>query len=497
MSKKTIFFDEYCGYVVAAVTENGKITEFNFEKRNALSIIGNIYKGKVESVLRGMNAAFVNCGLERNCYLSAGDAVPDSEKYDCSDGEIPDLGDLKEGDEIIVQVLKPPVGKKGARVTAFPSYVGKQLIYMPKTPFVGVSRKIADEELRKNLIYSANRMLSEGEGIILRTAAPYAKRKRLELELGYLRNLHAGVCAAAEKARTGALLYTEIELPIRVMRDTLSFDIEKIITGTPKLQKLIGELANLYPPEKRFPVELHSSGRDLMEEYSLSEQINELVSPQVKLDNGGYLVIEKTEALTVIDVNTGKFTGDDSLEQTVYYTNILAAREIARQVKLRNIGGIVVVDFIDMTNPAHRKALTEELESALKNDSAKCSVAPMSKFGLVEFTRKRSGSNPLALMTTPCKNCRTGSVKSQKFILLNMRAKLLSLYSQGTRRFRLDMNAELFNELSEWREVTEDLKTRLTDAEIYCVPHRGYSDEHIVYFCDGQFTLPANYIKII
>ena len=497
MSKKTVFFDAYCGYVMASVVENGKITEFNFEKKDSVSIVGNIYKGRVESVLPGMNAAFVNCGLERNCYLSADDAYPDAGKYEGNNAETAELCELKEGDEIAVQVLKAPVGKKGARVTAFPSFVGKHLIYMPKTPFVGVSRKIADEELRKNLIYSAGKMIGEGEGLILRTAAPYAKRKQLELELSYLRNMYAGIENSFATAKTGDLLYADVSLPVRVMRDTLSFNIEKIIVGSSAMEKLIKDLANLYPAENRFPVELRDTGRDLMYEYGLTEQINELVSPQVQLENGAYLVIEKTEALTVVDVNTGKFTGDDSLEQTVYHTNILAAREIARQVKLRNVGGIVVVDFIDMVNPTHRNALVDELERSLKKDSAKCTVSPMSQFGLVEFTRKRTGVNPLSLMLRPCRNCKTGSVKSPKFILLNMRVKLLNMYADGERRIKLDMNSELLTEFTEWQEIIADLKTRMPEAEIYGAPHRSYSDEHVVYSCGENFTLAPNCIKII
>lgn len=493
MAKKTLYFDGYCDYVLSAVAEHGKITDFNFEKKNSASVVGNIYKGRIENVLNGMNAAFINCGLARNCYLSADDVFPDANKYDGNLTEIPDALNLKEGSEIMVQVVKAPVGNKGARVTAFPAFVGKNLIYTPCASFVGVSRKIKDGELRKNLIYSAGKLKRNDEGLVFRTAAPYAKREIIELELGYLRNLYTGVSNAFRTAKIGDLLYSDLELPMRVMRDTLSYDIERIIVGSERLKKLVHELVNLYPPAYRKPVVLHDSGEDMMQEFGLTEQILEIISPRVTLENGAYLVIEKTEALTVIDVNTGKFTGGDSLEQTVYYTNILAAREIARQVKLRNIGGIVVVDFIDMTNPAHGKSLVEELERALKNDSAKCSVASMSKFGLVEFTRKRTGTSPLSLLTRPCRHCKTGYIKAPKFLAFFIRSELLKFYKNGIRTVRLDMNADLAKELNDWREFAEELKSRLPDARIYFAPHRSYPEEQINYRTgNDSFPLPQN-----
>ncbi len=497
MAKKTLYFDNYCDYVLSAVAEHGKITDFNFEKKNNASVVGNIYKGRVENVLNGMSAAFVNCGLARNCYLSADDIFPDANKYDGNITELPSALNLKEGSEIMVQIVKAPVGNKGARVTAFPAFVGKNLIYTPNASFIGVSRKIKDGELRKNLVYSAGKLKRNDEGLIFRTAAPYAKREIIELELGYLRNLYTGVYNAFKNSKVGDLLYSDLELPMRVMRDTLSYDIERIIVGSERLKKLVSELINLYPPAYRKPVVLHDSGEDMLHEFGLTEQILEIISPRVALENGAYLIIEKTEALTVIDVNTGKFTGDDSLEQTVYYTNILAAREIARQVKLRNIGGIVVVDFIDMTNPAHGKSLVEELERALKNDSAKCTVSPMSKFGLVEFTRKRTGTSPLSVLTRPCRHCKTGYVKTPKFIALGIRSELMKLYKNGVKVVRLDMNADLTAELKDWKEFGEELKSRLPDAEIYFSPHRSYPEEQINYRTGNDaFPLPQNAFKL-
>lgn len=499
MAKKTLYFDTVCGYTVAAVTENGKLTQFDYEKRGVSPAVGNIYKGRVETVLAGMRAAFIDCGLEKNCYLSADDVIADGAKYDCdaaANGEPPPL---REGEEICVQLLKPPAGAKGARVTTRLSYVGKSVIYFPQTEFTGVSRKISDGELRKNMLYCASRLKRDGEGLIMRTAAPYAKRGLLEKELDYLRNLHGGVMRAAENAECGALLYTDAALHVRLLRDTLIDGIEKIYVGNEKLEKLISDIVSLYPPASRKPVVRYRTNKDMLDDAGIAAQLAALASPRVPLNNGANLVIERTEALTVIDVNTGKFTGDDSLEHTVYYTDVLAAREIARQVKLRNIGGIVVVDFIDVSDPAHRKAVTEELERELKKDGAKCTVAPMSQFGLVEFTRKRSGGAKLSALLKPCPECRgAGYIKSDAFLLFNARAKILSLAEQGNKIIRADMNAELYGKLTRRREYIEELQAQCPDVSVYVVAHKSFDRERITYRCEGEagFTFPPPSTKL-
>lgn len=493
MAKKTILFDSFCGYMIVAVTENGKVVEFDFEKSSKECAVGNIYKGVVESVHPGMQAAFIDCGLERNCFLPLVSENPHDEE--AIEIGTPVFPELRAGDEIIVQIVKLPVGKKGAKVTVHPSFIGKCIVYMPETPFIGVSRKIADDELRRNLAYSAKRLKSANEGIIVRTAAPYAKRDQVKDEYVYLKNLYREMSEKAKDAKVGTLLYTDAAIPVRMLRDTLSTDIDAIYVGNARLKELIESIVRLYPSESRRPVILHEGGRDMFDELGISDQILTVCSPRVELENGAYLVIEKTEALTVIDVNTGKFTGDYNLEQTVYHTNILAAREIARQVKLRNVGGIVVVDFIDMLDGAHNKALVEELEKALRGDKAKCVVSPMSKFGLVEFTRKRMGASPLPLMIKPCKYCgESGYTKTDEYILLGMRVKILEYAANGVKSLRLDMNADVFERFSGWRELKDELK-RL-GVSVYAVPHRTYHEENIKYRAD-DFDLPDDAVKVI
>lgn len=498
MGKKTLYFDSFCGMESYAMVEDGKITEFNYESKNRVNIIGNIYKGKVTDVLNGMQAAFVNCGLERNCYLSVEDLFPDKGKYDGGDVDIPAELNLKAGDEILVQVVKAPVGKKGAKVTTALSFVGKYTIYMPCTPFIGVSRKIHDPELRKNLLFTASRMCKGSEGMIVRTAAPYANRKQAETEINYYRRMYRAIADKFKKLPVGSILYTDYPLFMRVLRDTLLSDVEKVCVGNSFVYEKIREIVKVTGARVR-AVELHDNGTDMFYDLGLTEQILEMASPKVALDNGGYLVIEKTEALTVIDVNTGKFTGDDSLEHTVYYTNILAAREIARQVKLRNIGGIVVVDFIDMEDEKHRAAIVEELERALENDKTKCNVLPMSKFGLVEFTRKRTGPSVVSQLTKPCRYCGgAGAAFVPEFILLKMRAHLLDTLSKGNRVVTIDMNAAIAERLFSWKELTDEVAKLYPNARVYVIPHRTYHDDHIIIRAElsNSFPLPSDAIQL-
>lgn len=495
MGKKTIYFDSFCGYTVAVIAENGKVTEFNFERQAKGCAVGNIYKGRVESVLNGMQAAFINCGLERNCYLSAEDFTPDSESYEGGNAEY-SFPDLHEGDEIIVQVAKLPVGKKGAKVTTRLSFVGNYLIYLPDSPFIGVSRKIDDDELKQTLANTAKHVKEDGEGIVVRTAASYARYDGIKQEYSYLKNLAGRLKENSASAAVGTLLYSDDSLTVRVLRDVLSRDVDKIIVGNASLKEEIEKLMGLYPADTRRPVVLHDNGRDMFDETGISKQILAIASPRVDLENGGYIVIEKTEALTVIDVNTGKFTGDYNLEQTVYHTNLLAAREIARQVRLRNIGGIVVVDFIDMNIVEHNRALVEEFERLLKADKAKCVVSPMSQFGLVEFTRKRIGVRPLASMIKPCKYCReAGYTMTAEYVLMGLRARLLNELADGANAIRIDMNNEVLNTLLKWNELLADLKEHADGVKIYAVPHRTYHEEQLNIRVN-DFDVPSDAVKL-
>ncbi len=499
MSYKTIYLDSYCELDLAAVVEDGKICDFAIEKRRAEDLVGNVYKGRVNNLLNGMQAAFIDCGLQRNCYISAECLYPDRNGYDGNEIDIPSQLNLRVGDEILVQVTKPPVGNKGAKVTTCLSFVGKSVIYMPETPFIGVSHKIEDKELRRNMTFLAEKLKKGNEGLIMRTAAPYASTAQISEELTFHRNVYADIKSKFKNAPVGALLHTAAPLPLRILRDTPSHEIDKVYTGNKQLGEYIKSYMKMYPTRSRRPVVVSQSMGDLFYEQGLIDEISAIRSPRVEFENGAYLIIERTEALTVIDVNTGKFTGGDSLEQTVYQTNIAAAREIARQVRLRNIGGIVVVDFIDMQNENHRTSLTAELEKALASDKVKCHVLPMSEFGLIQFTRKRSGKSVCDVLTQPCKSCKgAGYTRTTASILLEIRARLLEILNQGYKAVCIDLNYDVGNILIEWREYVLDIATRFPQARVYLILHRTYREDtfNLRYDNSPTITLPEGYVLL-
>jgi len=359
--KQEWFLDRYCGRQFAALLEDGKLTEFSSEKEPRQCCAGNIYKGKVANVLAGMNAAFVQCGLEKNCYLSMEESYTDYTKYDgtMGGGGSPTL-DLKPDDEIIVQVVKPARGTKGAKLTTHLSFVGKLIIYLPNTDFLGISRKITDEKTREDLLREADNLRTrQDEGFIIRTQAPFATLEQIKAELDFLKKKYAEVERLAKNSPVGTLLYEDDDLPERVMRDSYGEEISAIHVGDAELFEKIKALAKLRGDIPECKIHYHSGERSMLKEYGISPLLYEAANPIVPLENGGSIVIEHTEAMTVIDVNTGSYVGENSLEETVFTVNMEAVQEIARQVRLRNVGGIVAVDFIDMASEEHRERVTE------------------------------------------------------------------------------------------------------------------------------------------
>ncbi|MBS1305588.1 MAG: Rne/Rng family ribonuclease [Christensenellaceae bacterium] len=477
--KKEWFFDRYCGQQFVALLEDGKLAEFAAEKEKNGEIVGNIYKGRVMNVLAGMQAAFISCGLERNCYLSIEETYTDYSKYDGTmGGSGPQLPELKEGDEIIVQVTKPPRGNKGAKVTTHLSFVGKNLIFLPNTDFVGISRKITDPELRENLLFTADRMRErEGEGFIVRTQAPFVTRKQLKTEAEYLKNLYRDMRDFAKGAAVGAVLYKDFDLPVRVMRDSMGDDVTAMYVGDDDLYERLLKLARLRGDISERKLIHYTGKRALMREYGISPLVFAAAQPTVPLDNGGYLVIDRTEAMTVVDVNTGSFVGDTRLEDTVFSVNLAAAREIARQVRLRNIGGIVVVDFIDMTEEAHREAVTAELTECLSKDKAKCHVLPMSELCLTQFTRKRVGCDVLSYLVKPCPHCRgNGDVPEDIFVITRIRSDILDCFANGYHAAVVELNEGILRRILGEGLLSGEVNTIWRDKRVYMIPHKTFQE---------------------
>ena len=490
--KKEWFFDRYCGQQFVALLENGKVVEFESEPEEDGNLVGNIYKATVTNVVAGMNAAFVDCGLTRNCYLPTDESYPDCGKYDdlLSNSDSTSLSELKEGDEIIVQVTKSPRGTKGAKVTAHLSFVGKHIIYLPNTIFFGVSRKITDEGQRERLMSVAESLRRENEqaGFILRTKAPLATQDELEREATYLRKLYAITAEKAQNSPVGTLLYHEEALPVRVMRDSFGDEVTAMHVGDKELYAQLLDFIDLYGEMDKSKLRLYEGQRSMFREYGISELVYNATKPNVPIEGGGSLIIDQTEAMTVIDVNSGSFIGDTNLAETVFNVNLRAAQEIARQVRLRNIGGIVVVDFIDMFNEEHKEQVTATLREYLMADKAKCNVLPMSELCLTQFTRKRVGKELATSLIKPCPHCHgNGSVHNDLFMMMHLRADLMDIFFEGNVSAVVDLNEGMAKKVVQENTFAKELQGRWKGKKIYLIPHKTYK-EH-TFFTRGETTL--------
>ncbi len=490
-SKKEWFFDCFCGTQMVIYTEDGKIEEIGVERDKDGDLLGNIYKGKVMNVVPGMQAAFVNCGLERNCYLPLGEGpsrLGSYDRYAGTDGRRV----LREGDEILVQVTKLPRGNKGAMVTCGLSIVGKTLIYLPNTDFLGISRKIVDPAVREALLKEADKLRESGQGFIVRTAAETVTKRHLKIESEYLKRVYRSVSETAKTAPVGAAVYHERSLPVKVMRDSLGA-ADGIYVGDEELYERVLHLAGMRGDVGEKKVFLYTGVRSMFSEFGLSEQIYELSKMKVPLENGGTLVIDATEAMTVIDVNTAKYTGDADLESTVFNTNLIAAREIARQVRLRNIGGIVAVDFIDMAEKEHRLAVDAELARALFEDRSKCRVFPMSELCVSLFTRKRTNNELQSFLLKPCPHCtREGFVLSDLYMAMRLRNEIIEKFAEGYGSVILELNRDLMEKIFAERYFSKDAGGAWKGKRVYLIGHRTYHEEKYTVRGDNSpvLTLP-------
>ena len=476
---KKWFFDRYCGEQFVALLEQGRLTEFAIEKEPNGEIVGNVYKGRVVNVLPGMQAAFVNCGLEKNCYLSTDENYTDYTKYDGTLSEMNASLALKEGDEIVVQVTQPPRGNKGAKVTMHLSFVGKHIIYLPNTAFFGISRRITDESVRAELLKTAEKLrTTAGEGFIMRTQAPFVAKRVLKKEADYLKKLYKEMEKASLNARVGEVLYRDFDLPGRMLRDSVGDDVTAIYVGDRELYERLLEMAKLREDLPERKIHFHDGERSMFRVYGVSDQIYDAFKPSIPLASGGYIVMEHTEAMTVVDVNTGSYVGEDSLESTVFKVNLAAAEEIARQVRLRNVGGIVSVDFIDMADEKHREAVTEALKNHLDRDRAKCRVLPMSDLCVTLFTRKRQGSMVQRYLIKNCPHCGgKGYVHDDLFVIASLRSKILDCFADGYESAIVELNEHIMKKILREGLLSRECKGRWKDKRVYMIPHKTYKED--------------------
>lgn len=486
---KRIFIDSNAGNVIAALADGKKLLEYQTEKLSGKVIVGSVFKGRVENVLPGMQGAFVNIGLEKNGYLYTGESLVSKAQLEEAVA-LPTKLDVKVGDEVIVQVVKDATGTKGARLTTHVSYASRNLVYMPEYDFVVVSRRIEDEALREALLSVGESIKPEKGGLIMRTVAKIEDKDSFEEEKIYLENVHAEILKKAQELTAPALLYEDGNLAKRMLRDVYTPDVEEIIVADYSLYCDVMDVAVKRGGKILQKVKYYDKKRDLFTDYGLSGEVDAMLRNKVNLDSGAYIIIDKTEALTAIDVNTGKYIGEDSLEKTVYETNLMACDEIARQLRLRNIGGIVIIDFIDMEEESHREDVVERLKNNLKSDRSRCNVIGMTGLGLVELTRKKTRKESFSTLVKNCPYCKgDGMIFSNDYIVTKIRCALLDVFSDDYTCAIVDLNGDICDYVFKAGALTKDVKKIWRDKRIYLVPHRTYHQEYFSVRGDNRKVL--------
>jgi ribonuclease G len=444
-----------------ALLEDSTLGEFYLERQQRQGLVGNIYKGKVTRVLPGMQAAFVDIGLDKAGFLHVSDfqtevssfgsvadvtGEEDVETEPMSEGEmmapadlnggssdapiedgeaatempkgrprrrrnarhrprLPIEQQLKRNQEIIVQVAKEPLGTKGARLTSFISLPGRHLVYTPTSNHIGISRRIESADERARLRSAVRELAPAQGGFIVRTVCEGVSKREIQRDVSFLTKLWASIVKLSETSPPAALVYSDLEVALRVVRDLFASDIDRLWCDEPETYMRIVEFVQTYMPRLRSRVAMYEADDPIFDHFQIEAQLERALERKVWLKSGGYLVFDQAEALTAIDVNTGRFVGKRNQDDTVLKTNLEAADEVVRQLRLRNIGGIIIVDFIDMTREPDRKRVTEALSQALRRDKARTSMLKISELGLVQMTRKRTRESLEEVLTEPCPRC--------------------------------------------------------------------------------------------
>lgn len=391
----------------AAVFEQGDLMEVFEEEGGSSNLVGNIYRGRVENVLPGMQAAFVDIGLDKNAFLYVGDAVVSNFEEDekvspANSVRIEHV--LTPRQELLVQIIKEPVGTKGARISVNLTLPGRFVVLLPQVSYIGVSRKITDNHERERLRDLADQSKPEGMGVIIRTLAEGIDGEEIADDITQLVAMWQALQPKIPHVSVPGLVHKDVDLISRLVRDWIDQDVSKITVDQEEVAMVLRKALQSieHPAAKHIHV---ITSEDLFVRYGVDDEIRKTLRPKVWLKSGGYLVIQQTEALIVIDVNTGKYVGKQSLEETVVHTNLEAASEIARQLRLRNLGGIIVIDFIDMTSKEAQQQVIEVLEKACARDKTKSQVLGLTQLGLVEMTRKKVGQTLAVRYTSPCPTC--------------------------------------------------------------------------------------------
>ncbi|UCE77527.1 MAG: ribonuclease G [Gammaproteobacteria bacterium] len=412
-----------------AVVENGVLQEVFIERARRRGLVGNIYKGVVRRVLPGMQAAFVDIGLERAAFLHASDIAVsvDDEKIEHSGSGDNITRLLHEGQQVLVQVIKDPLGTKGARLTTHITVPSRYLVFMPEVNNVGVSQRIEEEAERQRLrdIVVAARGDGSG-GFILRTAAEGVGEEAIASDLHFLQRLWASIQERATRAGPGEVVHEDLPLVLRVLRDLSDTEVEKLRIDSRETFQRIEDFVCRFTPELVDKLEYYPGERPIFDLYSVDDEIQKALERKVQLKSGGHLVIDQTEAMTTIDVNTGAYVGHRNLEETIFKTNLEAAQAMVRQLRLRNLGGIIIVDFIDMQNEEHKRQVLRALEKHIERDNANCHISEISSLGLVQMTRKRTRESLEHILCSSCPTCAgRGSVKTAETVCYEIFREIL------------------------------------------------------------------------
>jgi ribonuclease G len=460
-----------------AVLAAGVAQELLIEREASRGRVGNIYMGRVARVLPGMQSAFVDVGLERAAFLHVGDVRLNGG----SAGNTPIEKILAEGQPVLVQVVKDPIGSKGARLSTQVSIAGRLLVYLPHDPHIGISQRIEDEGGRQALRERVKELLPPDEtgGFIIRTLAETAGEAELRADLDYLRSLWQAVRERSLGAAPPQLLYQDLSLAQRVLRDMVGTETARVVVDSRENYQKLAAFAERYMPQVRGKLEHYAGERPLFDLHNVDEEIERALSRRVDLKSGGTLIIDQTEALTTIDVNTGGYVGGRSFDDTVFKTNLEAAQSIARQLRLRNLGGIIVVDFIDMESPEHRAAVLEEFKRALARDRTRLTINGFSALGLVEMTRKRTRESLAHVLCEPCPTCGgRGAVKTAHTVCYEILREIMrEARAYPAKEFRVLASQAVIDLLLEEESSSLDMLSQFIGRPISVQVESGYSQE--------------------
>ncbi len=495
-----ICVDEYETRVT--VIENTKLAEYFFERREERRIVGNIYKGIVTAIIPGIEAAFVDIGLPRNAFLYVNDLYPryddlgylseDENGLATDEAETEDTYDelppmtiqdmLKEQQQILVQLHKEPIGAKGSRVTTNISLAGRYLVLLPCTKHIGISRRIEEEEERERLKNLANEMLPENMGAIVRTAGKGMGHDEFQKDLDFLISEWKKIQAKSEQCAAPAMVYQNPSIVFRMIRDMISDGIEEIVVDDAKMYTEVLSFMKELAPYSAHKVTFYDDTAPIFRAYGVETEISALRSKKVWLNCGGYIIIDETEAMTVIDVNTGRYIGKHNLEETVYRTNLEAASEIARQIRLRDIGGIVIIDFIDMRSKVHQEGMIEHFQEMLKRDRSRSHLYPLTDLGLLQMTRKRVRKSLTKSVTQPCPYCkREGYILSVETMIIKIFRTFEEICrEENAKNVALRVHPRLAAKINEEKQKEIDNLQERFNAVLKIIPSNDLHFEQIV-----------------